>query len=73
MTDGQLQWVNTMKNAASAKPARAARMPSNPCRGCAFRLVTSSPFDNFIMTVIILNVGVMACDYWGIEQVLATH
>jgi len=37
-----------------------------PCR-MVFDLVTSSAFDGFITFVIILNVGWMAGDYWGMS------
>ena len=30
--------------------------------------VTSKTFDAFITTVIVLNIALMACDYWGIEN-----
>ena len=42
-------------------------------RRLAFNIITWPPFDTFIIGVIIANVGVMACDYWGIEQDVATY
>ena len=71
MTPEQQQWVDTMKNAANAKPQKAPRAPANPCRLFFYNVVTSMPFDSFIMSVIVANVAVMACDYWGIEQTAA--
>ena len=44
------------------------RPPANCLRAVCFHIVTSSAFDGFIIGVIIANVGVMACDYWGIER-----
>ena len=68
MTDEQMQWVETMKNSTKAKPQKAPKPPTGIIRGACFRLVTSAAFDGFIIGVIIANVGVMACDYWGIEN-----
>ena len=44
------------------------RPPANWITKLIFRLVTSAAFDVFITVTIIANIGVMACDYWGIEH-----
>ena len=68
MTPEQQQWVETMKTKANAKPVKALRPPTDPLRRFFCQIVTSAAFDSFIMLVIVSNVAVMACDYWGIEQ-----
>ena len=73
MTHEQQQWVETMKSYNSTKPQKAPRPPSGILRGACFQLVTSSAFDGFIIGVILANVGVMACDYWGIEGNVADY
>jgi hypothetical protein len=67
MTQEQLQWVSTMKAVTHQRPARIARPPEG-CRLWLYNLVTSQAFDAFIMGVIVANVAVMACDYWGIDK-----
>jgi hypothetical protein len=68
MTEEQLQWVDTMKNAAQTKAIVAVKPPVGCCRLPVYRLVTSNLFDGFITSVIVVNVAVMATDFWGIEQ-----
>ena len=68
MTEAQLQWRSTMKEAMKAKPVKTPRPPTQPARRAVYSLITSHAFDGFITSVIVANVGVMACDYWGIEQ-----
>ena len=57
-----------MKALASTVPTKATRKPSHPLRRRLFQLVTSRHFDGFITLVIVANVFLMACDYWGIEK-----
>ena len=38
-----------------------------------YNFVTSTGFEGFIMGVILANVGVMACDYWGIDKHPTDH
>ena len=68
MTPEQQQWVNAMSAVMKQKPTKGVHTPSNPCLRVLFRFVTSATFESAIMGVIIANVGVMACDYWGIER-----
>ena len=68
MTPEQAQWVETMKGKTNQKPAPAPIPPENCVRRFFFHIVTSAAFDSFIIGVIIANVGMMAYDYWGIEQ-----
>ena len=69
MTPEQSQWVATMKAMVAQKPAPFAHMPTTPLRRWAYTLVTSTVWEVFIMAFIVAIVGVMACDFWGIEQV----
>ena len=68
MTQEQKQWANTMKGFSNNVPTKAMRPPENPIRRCLYRLIHSTAFDGFITAVIVANIGVMACDYWGIEN-----
>ncbi|KOO32672.1 voltage-gated ion channel superfamily [Chrysochromulina tobinii] len=68
MTPEQMQWVESMKAMAKAKPIKTLREPDQFLRKMLFRLINSSAFDGLITAVIVANIGVMACDYWGIEQ-----
>ena len=68
MTPEQMQWVESMKAMARAKPIKTLREPDHFPRKMLFRLINSSAFDGLITAVIVANIGVMACDYWGIEQ-----
>ena len=58
-----------MKSFASSVPAKAMRAPDHPVRLACYKLIGSTAFDSFITAVIIANIGIMSCDYWGIEQV----
>ena len=68
MTPEQQQWADTMKAMANTIPTKALRAPDNPVRRALYSLVNSTAFDGFITFVIVANIGVMSCDYWGIEQ-----
>ncbi len=68
MTAEQQQWAETLKASNKIKAARTFREPEPQPQKCLFKLVTSSPFDMFIMAVIVANVLVMACDYWRMEE-----
>ena len=68
MTPEQQQWVSAMKDIHAYKATKQQRPPEHPLRLFAFRIVNSQPFDLFITLVIILNIGAMACDFWGIEH-----
>ena len=48
--------------------AKAMRPPTHPVRRAAYGIINSPAFDAFITGVIVANIGVMACDYWGIEE-----
>ena len=67
MSVEQQQWVETIKNAARAKPQRIPPPPVGCVRGMCHKLVTSKAFDAGITAVILANVTVMSTDYWGIE------
>jgi hypothetical protein len=54
-------------------PERVSPVPKSCFRRAIFNLVTSAPFDAFIMVVIIANVALMSCDFWGMEQTAFEH
>ena len=68
MTAEQQQWVATMQASAGKSPTQAIKLPQHPIRRAVFRLINSAGFDGFITFIIVANIGVMACDYWGIEN-----
>ena len=68
MTAEQKQWIETMVAVGKQKPVKIPEPPHNCIRWVCFNIVTSATFDTFIIGVIIANVAMMACDYWGIEQ-----
>ena len=68
MTAEQQQWVNAMRALAKQAPQPGLKPPDNPIRRFLLDVVTSNMFDGLITFVIVLNVCVMACDHWGIED-----
>ena len=73
MTKEQQQWVEAMRAMAKQAPSRGIKPPSfGPCKWL-YAVVTSQAFDGVITTVIIGNVLLMACNYWGIEQDASVH
>ena len=69
LTPEQQQWVNTMKLASQVLPDKVPK-PANESMLCKllFKLISSPRFDALIMGVIGLNVLIMACAYWGMEE-----
>ena len=68
MTPEQKQWQESMNARRGQTAQKAQRPPTHPLRYVLFRVINSSAFDGFLTIAIVANVGVMACDYWGIEQ-----
>ena len=68
MTLEQQQWVATIKVIAQTQPPKVARPPSHPIRLKLFDLVNSQGFERLTISVILLNVAVMACHYYGIDD-----
>ena len=58
---------------SSMKPMAIQRPPTRRIPRLAYSLVTSQPFDSFIMGVIVVNILTMACDYWDIERDLTSY
>ena len=52
----------------AVKPSRESRPPESLVRRFFWELVNSDGWEVFIMSFIILVVGVTACDFWGIDQ-----
>jgi hypothetical protein len=69
LTPEQQQWVNTMKLASQVLPDKVPK-PANESMLCKllFKLISSPRFDALIMGVIGLNVLIMACAYWRMEE-----
>jgi hypothetical protein len=68
MTGSQLQWVQTVKATVKTKPAKGVRAPEGGLRLWVFNMITHVNFDIFIITIILLNTGLMACKYYGYEE-----
>ena len=69
MTPEQQQWASTIYAMARSLPKKVLRPPADsPLRQAAHRLVNARGFDALITCVIASNVGVMACNFWGIEE-----
>ena len=68
MTIEQQQWAATIQASVVKQPSIAPKCPGNPLRASIFHFVNSQRFDGFISLVIVLNIGVMACDYHRIEE-----
>ena len=68
MTPEQKQWADTMKSMSNMKSIAVLRPPEGSWRSHLYRFINKSSFDGFITGVIIANIAIMACDYYGIEQ-----
>jgi hypothetical protein len=72
LTPAQAQWVATMQAAARRTPSQAPRPPKDSrWRKALYRIVTSSLFDSSISAVVMANVFLMACDYYGMDDDVA--
>ena len=72
-TPEQQQWKAAMKARRSTRAQKAATLPTGHVRAALWRVVHHRLFDGLISFVIVLNVLVMAGDYWGIEQDERAH
>jgi hypothetical protein len=61
-----------MKALAKSKPVRIYRPPTSTLQKLLYNMVTSPVFEAVITLAIAFNIGLMACDYWGIEQDVQT-
>ncbi|CAB4015148.1 sodium channel 60E-like, partial [Paramuricea clavata] len=61
----QIDWLNTLKKAASKKPSRTAERPKNYFRGIIFDIVTNNYFEITIIFIIGLNMGTMMLQHYG--------
>lgn len=70
MTVEQQQWVNAMRAMPKQAPAKGVKQWPKACVPCRliYSLVTSSAFDGFITFIIIANIGLMSCEYWGMDE-----
>lgn len=66
MTKKELEWVDIMKMIVKAKPdLETTNIPKNKFLRILHTIVTSTAFDIFIMTCIVLNMIVMGMTYEG--------
>ena len=64
LNDKQLKWIDMMKMIIKSKPdLEKTYIPTNKFRRKLHRLVTSNPFDIFVMICIVFNMFLMAIDY----------
>ena len=68
MTPEQQQWVAALKETMSNTAVKAPREPKWAPRKAVFHLVRSKDFDITVISVIILNVLAMACNFHRIEE-----
>lgn len=72
MTSEQQEWSKTMiasvSNSSMGKKQQVSHTPANVLRAKVYTLVRAPLFEGMIFTVIIANVLLMACDYYGIEE-----
>ena len=76
MTSEQQMWskalVMSMNNAAK-RPKKRSLAPTHPFRSKVHELVHSTLFEGAIFVVIVVNIALMACDYYGIEDDIEIH
>jgi voltage-gated sodium channel type IX alpha len=65
LSSQQIDWLNTLKKAASKKPSRTAERPKNQFRGIIFDIVTNNYFEMTIMLIIGLNMATMMLQHYG--------
>ena len=68
MTPEQQQWVAALKETMTNTAVKAPREPKWAPRKAVFHLVRSKDFDITVISVIILNVLAMACNFHRIEE-----
>ena len=69
MTSEQTQWVHTLKATVHELPVPALKLPASRWRVRLFYLCQSRTFENVITAAIMINIGVMAGNYWRVESV----
>ncbi|XP_031570121.1 sodium channel protein 60E-like [Actinia tenebrosa] len=64
LTESQRKWVQILVAASRRKPPSKTIRPSDCFRGKIFDLVTSNKFEIFILTVIMINMGLMMVQHY---------
>lgn len=72
MSDEQKEWVETRKLIQTIRPLTIETPPSGCIRRPAYNLATHKLFELFVMLMIILNVALMAADYYHAVPLSAT-
>ena len=72
MSDEEADWVRTQKQAIISRPLVQATPPEHPTRLWCYQLVISHRFEIGIMSVILLNMLQMCCD-WNEPSVNAPY
>ncbi|XP_066483594.1 sodium channel protein type 5 subunit alpha-like [Tiliqua scincoides] len=68
LSDEQKKYYNALKKLGSKKPHKPIPPPKNKFQGFFFDIVTKQAFDLFIISLIFLNMVVMAVEYEGQER-----
>jgi len=68
LTDTQKEWVKAQEVVLLVKPKRRPRPPLDPWRRSVFNLVTSEPFDQFVLLLIVVNSVALAVPFFGMPQ-----
>nr|XP_016849705.1 PREDICTED: sodium channel protein type 5 subunit alpha [Anolis carolinensis] len=65
LSDDQKKYYNALKKLGSKKPVKAVPRSLNKFQGLLYDVVTKQGFDIFIISLILLNVVIMAVEYEG--------
>ncbi|XP_061443234.1 sodium channel protein type 5 subunit alpha-like [Rhineura floridana] len=68
LSDEQKKYYNALKKLGSKKPLKLIPRPQNKYQGFLFDIVNKQAFDIFIISLILLNVVIMAVEHEGQEQ-----
>ncbi|XP_056021116.1 sodium channel protein 1 brain-like isoform X8 [Ostrea edulis] len=64
LTQGQKNYMNTLKKLGSKKPQKTIKRPKASCQAVFYDVAVSSKFDICIVSVIFLNMIAMAVDHY---------
>lgn len=70
LTDEQKRYYNAMKKMASKAPSKPIPRPTNRISNYAYTIVTDRKFEICVMSMIILNMVVMAIEHYGMSPEL---
>ena len=72
LSDEQKEWVETRWLVQRTRPLCRPQVPTSPPRRLAFLLVSHRAFEIFVMSMIILNVAMMAADSYSYPSAAET-